>query len=143
MDLKVPSNTTYYPFTIPTVACASAVNATLTAIFLQTTKTAPLTVQPATVTALTVSPTTINYSRGSRLEMKLTISAPAGPNGVRVVLSSSNPSVINPGASILVPIRSTSVDFGTNAGSVGKTTVVTLTATLGGVSKTVTVTVNP
>lgn len=73
----------------------------------------------------------------------LTLDGPAGPGGAVITLASSDPSVTPPPTFTIPAGATTSGNFSLPTSAVSTTVSVTLTATLGGASKTVVVTVKP
>jgi hypothetical protein len=128
----------------------SAVNAntavTITATYGGISRTATLTVTPASTTAATlsavsVSPTSVVGGATSQGTIALTGGAPSG--GAVVTLTSSNTSVVSVPASVTVTAGASSATFSVNTAAVTANTAVTITATYGGISRTTTLTVTP
>jgi len=96
---------------------------------------------PPTVSALGVSPSSVQSGQGAT--GTVTLGAPAPTGGPVVALSSANPAVASVPASTTVTAGATSATFSVSTSTVSVTTVVSLTASLGGTSKSVAITVNP
>jgi subtilisin family serine protease len=97
----------------------------------------------AVLTTLTLSPTSVGGG-ASATANKVTLSAPAGPGGAVVALSSSNPAVALPPATVTVPAGATvSNPFTITTTAVTGNTLVTISASLGGVTKSVNLSVVP
>ena len=80
---------------------------------------------------------------GATAAGQVTLSAAAPGGGITVALSSSNLSAVSIPATVLVPVGATQASFSIQTGPVASATPVTLTAFYLGVSKTMTLTVNP
>ncbi len=124
-----------------TVAASTA--ATVTAIYSGVSKTASVTVTPqstssATLTGVSVSPSTV--ASGASATVTVTLSAAAGTGGASVSLSSSS-SAFPASGTITVPAGQISASTSVSAGTVTSSTSATVTASYAGVSKTAGVTV--
>jgi hypothetical protein len=98
---------------------------------------------PSGTTALSsvsASPNPVVGGNASTGSVTLTVAAPAG--GVVVTLSTANPAASVP-ASVTVPDGASTATFAIGTSAVSVSTVGTLSASYGGVTKTVTLTVNP
>jgi hypothetical protein len=96
---------------------------------------------PASLSAVSVSPTSVVGGNNVQGTVTLTSGAPSG--GALVSLSSANPSVAGVPASVTVAASASSVTFAVTTSAVTTNTSVTITATYGGVSRTTTLTVTP
>jgi hypothetical protein len=99
------------------------------------------TTTTASLSAVSVSPTSVVGGTTAQGTITLTGGAPSG--GAVVTLSSSNTSVVSVPASVTVAAGASSATFGVNTSAVAANTGVTITATYGGVSRTTTLTVTP
>jgi hypothetical protein len=99
------------------------------------------TSSPASLSAVSVSPTSVVGGTAAQGTITLTGAAPSG--GAVVTLSSANASVVSVPASVTVAAGASSATFGVNTSTVAANTGVTITATYGGVSRTTTLTVTP
>jgi len=99
------------------------------------------TTTPASLSAVSVSPTSVAGGTTSQGTIRLTGGAPSG--GAVVTLSSANTSVVSVPASVTVVAGASSATFNANTSAVAANTGVTITATYGGVSRTTTLTVTP
>jgi hypothetical protein len=99
------------------------------------------TTTPASLSAVSVSPTSVVGGNTAQGTITLTSGAPSG--GAVVTLSSANTSVVSVPASITVAAGAASATFGINTAAVAANTGVTITATYAGVSRTTTLTVTP
>jgi hypothetical protein len=96
---------------------------------------------PASLSAVSVSPSSIVGGGTAQGTVTLTSGAPSG--GALVSLSSANPSVVTVPSSVTVAAGASSVTFGASTSAVTANTSVVITATYGGVSRTTTLTVTP
>jgi len=106
-----------------------------------TAQAASTTPSPASLSAVSVSPTSVVGGSTAQGTVTLTGGAPSG--GALVSLSSANPSVVAVPASVTVAAGASSVTFGVTTSSVAANTSVSITATYAGVSRTTTLTVTP
>ena len=96
---------------------------------------------PASLSAVSVSPSSVVGGSTSQGTVTLTGGAPSG--GATVSLSSANPSVAGVPASVTVAAGASSVTFNITTSTVTVNTSVVITATYNGVSRTTTLTVTP
>ncbi len=106
-----------------------------------TAQAASTTTTPASLSAVSVSPSSV--VGGTTVQGTITLTGGAPSGGAVVTLSSANTSVVSVPASVTVPAGSSSATFGVNTSVVSANTGVTITATYGGVSRTTTLTVTP
>ncbi len=134
-------------FNVNTSAVAANTAVTITATYAGVSRTTTLTVTPASTTtpaslsAVSVSPTSVVGGTTSQGTVRLTSGAPSG--GAVVTLSSANTSVVPVPASVTVAAGASSATFNVNTSAVTANTSVTITATYAGVSRTTTLTVTP
>jgi hypothetical protein len=95
--------------------------------------------QPAALSGLSVSPSSVTGGQAATGTVTLTSAAPA--SGAVVSLASANPAASVPG-SVSVPANASSANFAVNTSTVSATTVGNITASYAGVNKSVTLTVN-
>ena len=95
----------------------------------------------ASLSAVSVSPTSVVGGTAAQGTITLTSGAPSG--GAVVTLSSANASVASVPASVTVQAGASSATFSVNTSTVTANTAVTITATYAGVSRTTTLTVTP
>ena len=107
----------------------------------QAAATPPPPTTTASLSTVSVSPTSIVGGNTAQGTVTLTSGAPSG--GAVVSLSSANPSVVTVPASVTVVAGASSVNFAVTASSVTANTSVVITATYAGVSRTTTLTVTP
>ena len=95
----------------------------------------------ASLSALSVSPTSIVGGSGAQGTITLTSGAPSG--GAVVSLTSANSSVAAVPVSVTVPAGASTATFAVTTSAVTANTSITITATYGGTSRTTTLTVTP
>ena len=120
-------------FTIGTSGVNSATSATIIAGSGASQRTTTLTITPAALTTLMISPASV--AGGSTATGTVTLSGPAGLGGTSVVLGSSN-SIVSVPQTVVVPAGQTVGTFTLTTQAVAKASNVNITATLGSVSKT-------
>ena len=106
-----------------------------------TAQAAPAAPAPASLSAVSVNPTSVVGGNSTTGTVTLTAAAPSG--GALVTLSSSNTAVANVLASVTVPVGATSATFTVTTPPLSANTSVTLTASYTGVNRTATLTVTP
>ena len=146
----VPATTTVLlssgTFPISTLVAATTRTTTITASANGISQTATLTVNgsaappPAALSALSLSPATVQGGNSSTGTVTLSAAAPTG--GAVVSLSSSTAAATVP-ASVSVAPGATSTTFPIATSAVTTSTLVTITASAGGVTRTAALTVNP
>ena len=102
---------------------------------------APTPPPTPTVSSMTLNPTSVTGGSTSQGTVALTGAAPSG--GVVIVLSSANAAIASVPASVTVAAGSASAGFTISTVSVAATNAVVLSATLGGTTRTATLTVQP
>ena len=130
-------------FTINTLEVAVSTPVTITATYNGNSFTAVLTVRPAALSSLSLSPPTLAGGVVSTAN-KVNLDGPAGAAGVVVALSSSSPLAVLSAPSVTIaPGQISSPTFSISTTGVASSTPVTISATYAGVTKTVTLTLNP
>jgi hypothetical protein len=138
-SVTVAAGTPGATFTISTSVVATSTTVTISAIYGGVTKTAALTVTPATPPAPTISSLTLNpssvmgglqFSTGT-----VTLSGPAPAGGAQVILSSSNGAASVP-SSVIVPAGASSATFRVNTSVVLVSTSATISASYNGTTRT-------
>lgn len=127
-----------FRFQIGLVSAAEIV--TLTASLNGTSASTTFNLQPPLLESLTLSPSSITGGVEPQLIVMLSGNAPAG--GTVVSLASDSPAA-SPPATVTVPAGQPSLSMGLPTSAVTSNTLVTITATLGGVSKQAQVTLTP
>jgi hypothetical protein len=142
-SVTVPAGADTASFTVGTTASSSAAEAKVWAV-LNTTWGAVLTVNPGssgpTLSAISLTPSTVTGGSSSQGRVTLTSAAPSG--GRVVSLSSSNSAVATVPSSVTVPSGSTSATFNVSTSAVSTSTAVSIAGT-SGASRTATLTVTP
>ena len=95
----------------------------------------------ATLSTLSLAPTSVTGGESSTGTVTLTAGAPAG--GASVLLSSSDTGAATVPSSVTVPEGQTRADFAVSTSSVSADAAVTISATYGGVTRTAALTVQP
>ena len=129
-------------FTIPTAGVATSVPVTIQASWGGVTKSVTITVKPTALYWFNANAAPI--SSGNLIYANVTLDGPAPSAGAVITLTTANPAVATPPATITVaPGTTVSQNFTMTTGAVAVATPVVITASYGGVSKALTVTVKP
>jgi len=139
--VTVAAGSTSAKFNNTTTSVAAATTVTISASYGGITKPATLTVNPITISAVSLSPTAIAGGMSSSAS-SVSLSGPAPATGAVVTLSSSDASASVP-AAVTVAAGATSAKFNITTTSVAAATSVTVSASYGGITKTAILTVNP
>jgi LmbE family N-acetylglucosaminyl deacetylase len=137
-SVTVPAGASTTTFSVATVAVSTTTVATIGASDGTITRTANLTVTAATLSSLSLSPTSVVGSRTSTGTVTLGSAAPA--SGVVVALRSNNAAATVP-ASVTVASGATTATFTISTTPVATNTSVTISATLGTTTRNATLTV--
>jgi len=130
-------------FPIPTAMVPVTTSVTITATYSGISKTDTLLINPMAVSALTLSPATVQGGASSKSD-RVKLNAPAPPVGAVVTLSSDTPGVVTLPASITVAAgATTSADFTIATSPVLAPTSVIITATYNGIATQSVLTVTP
>lgn len=145
-SVTVPAGGTSADFTVTSRAVTAQATAQITGVYGGLARSAALTVRPAaapapSISAVSLSPTTVTGGASSTGTVTLTSAAPAG--GASVSLSSSNTAAATVPTAVAVPAGATSATFQATSRSVTSTTSSTIGATFGGATRTAVLTVNP
>ena len=127
-------------FPISTFGVDSTKNVTITAVATGVTKTANLQVRPATLSIITLAQSTIQG--GTSTTATVTLTGKAGPLGRTIVLSSNNSKVTLP-ATMYIPPQKASWTFLVQTQVVASNETATISASQGGVTRTVDITLTP
>lgn len=125
-SVSVPAGSTTATFTATTYAVANNSSTTITAT-LGTSKTAALTVNAATLSSISRSPSSV--VGGANSTGTVTLNGPAPLSGVIVMLQSSNTSVAHVPASVSIAAGARSASFTISTTPVSANTSVTITGT--------------
>jgi hypothetical protein len=142
-SVTIPQGSTRGGFSILTQPVTSATVVTISVSGGGTTVSANLTLLPAataSLSAVSVSPTSV--SGGSAAQGTATLSGPAPAGGIVVSLSSNNVSATVP-ANVTVPQGATSATFAISTSSVAASTTATITGSAGGVNQAAQLTITP
>jgi hypothetical protein len=139
--VNIPAGSTSGTFTISMRGVASAVVVTIFATYNGVTKTALLTVNPATLTSLVLTPTSVAGGLNASAAVGLNGFAP--PAGAVVALSSSLPGTAAVPASVTMPAGGEGAVFSISTTSVSVSTPVVVTATYAAASVTASLSVDP
>ncbi len=142
-SFNVPAGYQASGFQITTYPVTAGTSVTITATLNGSSQTAVLTVIPILVTGVSVAPTTatggVDQPSGA---VNINFAAPS-PNGAKIGLGSSAPTVASVPASVTVPAGYYSVGFTVTTHAVTATTTVTITAAANGSSQKTTLVVKP
>lgn len=141
-SVTVPANSSSANFTINTTAVRATTAGNITASYNGINKSAPLTVNPASLAALaslTLNPTTVVGGSNSTGTVTLNKAAPAG--GVVITLASSNSTRAKVPPSVTIAAGASSAAFTVTTTSTNKKVSVKVTASYGGVNKSATLTI--
>ena len=131
MDISIATSAVAQPTTVSILAHSTNV----------VTRSASLSVAPRTLASIVLSASSI--AGGDATTGHLTLTGPATPPGMPIQLSSSNPSLVSVPSSLIIPGDSTAKAFQVSSGAVTQATSVNITATAGGVSKVVALSLVP
>jgi uncharacterized repeat protein (TIGR03803 family) len=140
--VNVPAGSSSATFPVTTTSVTITTTATITGNYGGQTRSATLTILPpgsVKLSSLTLNPTLLRGGRSSLGTVKLTAAATAG--GAVVTLGSSTPSVASVPATVTVPAGVSSATFFVHTSPVSSTRAVTISASYGGVTKGVVLTV--
>ncbi len=138
--VTIPAGATNATFIVQTTSVDVQVLATITGSVDASSQTASLTINPISLASLTVSQATM--VGGYPCSGTLTLVGPAPTGGSKVQLSSSIGSVVPP-ATVTIPAGQTSATFSINTKRVPAQVESTITATLGIIATTATLTLVP
>jgi len=148
-DAKVPASVTIASgefsaqFPISTKAMSKPARATITATCNVGSQTASLTIQPAWLLSVSLSPSAVVGGSKTRVTGAVTLTGPAVSPGDAVKLSSSNNELARVPAEVRVLKGSTSASFSVSHRQVASTQTVTITASYGAIKQSATLTLNP
>jgi len=145
-SVAVPSGATSATFIVSTSAVTASTTVAISAAYGGVTRSASLTVTPASPPAPSLSSLTLNATsvigNVQSSTGTVTLSGPAPAGGAQVALSSNNGAASVP-SSVAVPAGATSATFPAKTTAVATQTTVTISAVYGGVSISATLTVTP
>jgi hypothetical protein len=146
-SVTVAAGATSASFTVSTSVVAASTTVTISAAYGEATRSASLTVTPAsppppTLSSLSLNPTSV-VGGGQSSTGTVTLSGPAPAGGAQVTLSSSNTTVARVPSSVMVAAGATNATFAVSTSSVGSSTTVSISATYSGATKSASLTVVP
>ena len=139
-SVTIPAGATSATFSVTTSAVGAPTSVTITGSYGGATHTAALTVTPAVISSLVMSPASV--AGGTPASGTVTLSGPAPAGGAQVALSSNNAAVIVP-PSVTVAAGAASASFNAATTPVAAPTTVTISGSYGGATQTGSVTVLP
>jgi hypothetical protein len=139
-SVTIAAGATSATFTVTSLAVSTSTPATITGSYSGSSKTATLTVLPAPLTGVSVSP--VSVTAGTNAQGTATLGGPA-PTGGAVVLLSSNSAAAMVPASVTIAAGATSATFTVTSHAVSTSTQATITASYGTTTKTATLAVLP
>ena len=137
--VNIPTGQSSVAFVTGTSPVDTPLSVTVTGTAGGTSVSGTLTVNPAAVSSVVLSPTSVQG--GSPTTGTVTLNANAGPSGVTVTLSSNTSSAVPP-ATVQVPAGTNSTTFTVNTLAVQAQTSATITAVANGGSASTTLTIN-
>ncbi|MDX1931068.1 MAG: choice-of-anchor A family protein [Capsulimonadales bacterium] len=137
-SVTVPAGQTRATFTVSTSPVSNTTTALLTGSYNATSASAPLTITPPTLAALSIAPESVKG--GKTATGTVTLSSAAPPGGSIVLLSSGSAKAKVP-ASVTLAAGATSGTFPITTEGVATDTPVTVTGTMNGVSKAASLTI--
>ena len=143
--VSIPAGQTSANFIVTTSTVTKDVVVTISALVGSSSKSANLTVTKgggaASLSSITLSPTSV--TGGATSQATVTLTAPAPSGGAVVALSSSNTAAATVPANVTIPAGATSAKATVTSKTVNTSTTSTITATYNSVSRSATLTVNP
>jgi hypothetical protein len=139
--VTVPAGQTQASFTVSTQPVPNDVQATITASYRNSSKSAVLTVRRPRLLSINLQPE--SAIGGSSVTGTVSLNGPAPSGGVVVSLTSSNTNAAVVPSSVTIPSGQNSAGFTVTTKLVNSSTPVTITASYGGDSKTAVLTVVP
>jgi FG-GAP-like repeat len=124
-SVTVPGGSTSATFPVTTSPVGTVIPVTISGSYNGNTQSATLTVNPPTLTSLTLNPSSVVGGVGSSTGT-VTLNAPAPAGGAKVTLSSSNPSTASVPSSVTIPAGATSATFTVDTSIVVISTTVTI-----------------
>ncbi len=140
-SVTVPEGQTSTTFDVSTIQVSAPTLTNISVSANNVTKTAALTVQSPVLEPFSFNPGRITGGRTGTATISLT--CPAPPSGVTVMLSSDNPTLVMVPASVTFPANATQTSFSISTIGVSSPVKVLLTASFAGASQTTPLTVQP
>ena len=142
-SVSIPVGQSGATFSATSAAVATTATATVTASYGSSSAQSTVTIQPATLVSLTVAPTSVKGGSTTAVIGTVLLTGPAPTGGFVVTLFSSNTAVAKVPASVTVAAGKTTATFKVTDSKVTGQTSVTLSASLAGITKTVSLSVTP
>lgn len=139
-SVTVPNGASIAQFPVSTFGVDATKNVVISSTYQGVTRTAVISVRPASLSALSVSPSTVQG--GSSASGTVILTGQAGPLGRTVLLSTSQPKIVVPSSVYVSPQQATR-GFAVVTLTVTSTTIGTITATQGTTTRTATLTLTP
>jgi hypothetical protein len=140
-SVTVPAGATMATFPVTTFSVASSTSVTLSASYGSATWTSSIHVDSIALATLQTAGSSVGS--GSSLWTTVTLTHQAPSAGTTVTLTSSNPAVVSVPATVTVTAGRDTASFSASTVAITSTTSVTLSASCGGVTRSVTVQVLP
>lgn len=141
-SVKIPAGSTYVTTVFATRWVSGTTVATVSASVNGSTKSVQVTVWPTQLHGLSAGASTV--TGGATISgSKIVLNGPAPPGGAHVALSVSDSSVASAAATVIIPQGSTWGYFSVPTKHVSSAKSLTVRASFGGVTKTITFTVRP
>lgn len=132
-SVTIPAGHSSVSFKIETASVTAQTIVTLTATLGSTSKTATVSINPATLSALSLEPDRV--SGGSTTTGTVKLSGPAPTGGLTITLASNSSSATVP-PTVTVPAGQNAITFTVSTTAVTSRTIVQITATLGSATMT-------
>jgi hypothetical protein len=139
-NVTVPAGMDHVKFNVVTGAVATTTAPIIKAAHANTTQTATLTVRAATLSSLTLAPSSLTAGLSS--EGTVTLTGPAPPGGVKIALENLS-AFTSSAAQVAIPAGARSATFPLSTTIVDTTTTASVRAIFNGVSKTAAVKLYP
>jgi uncharacterized repeat protein (TIGR03803 family) len=133
----VPSGTIVAQFPVTVSAVAGNETATIYAKTGSPTQTATITIEPASLTSIAITPLTFVGGSTTQVTGKVVLNAPAPAGGAVVSIISSLPAAVAVPTTVTIPAAGTSASFVLKHYAVSKDQIVTITAKYGKTPKSI------
>jgi hypothetical protein len=140
-SIVVPTGASSKTLPVPTAGASVSTSVKITATGGGSSASSTITVLPASLYAHSMVVGSVTSGHSATAQVSLNGKAPAG--GASVALHSSAPSVASVVSSVTVPAQTSALDYSITTAGVASPSSAVISASLGGVTKTATVTVNP
>ena len=140
-SVQVPAGSKTAKFAITTSGVDSNTDVVIFGSLGESVKTCTVTVLPAGLAGLSVTPNIVSASSSTQVTGTVTLNGQAGPSGIKIALSSSDSLIAKVPATVTVAAGAKSGTFAITKGT--KTKAATISASLGGVGATAQFTLTP